>query len=123
MATAAPSRVTDRYEAGIREPLLRLRRAIRGYLVVESLARIVMWACLWCWVTFVFDWGLFQLFNVDYVRDGSQAVRNLWRGVFIPTLVVGLGVIVYQVISRLMTTLRDPALALALERRFPVILG
>lgn len=120
-AEATPSTANDRAE--IQQPLARLRRAIHSYILIDGLAQVMIWSCLWCWLTFLLDWGLFQLFNLDYVRDGSQGVRNLWRAIFIPALVAGLCIIIYQVVARLVANLREPALALVLERRFPGILG
>src|SRR5262245_58088193 len=123
MATVEAAPATNDYRTEIREPLARLRRAIRAYILLDGLARVVIWTGLWCLATFLLDWGLFQVFNLDYVRDGSQGVRNLWRAIFIPALVAGLCVIIYQVVARLVANLREPALALVLERRFPGVLG
>jgi hypothetical protein len=108
----------------ISSPLAKLQRAIRGYVVLEGLALAAIWACAWLWATFLIDWGMFRLFGVDYIRDGSDTARIVLRGLFTLTLWGGLAYFLgYKVLYRLLATFNEPALALVLERRFPGVLG
>jgi hypothetical protein len=105
-------------------PLVRLRRAIRSYVVVEGLALAVSLACIWFWIVFLMDWGTFALLGVDYLRDSPAALHGAVRIGFLGVLAVGLlAVVGYKVFYRLIATFNQASLALVLERRFPGILG
>ena len=107
------------------QPLARLQRSIRRYVILEGVAWLVIFACLWAVFTFLCDWGLlFALFGLDYLRDGGPAVSWFLRSVFLGTLCVGIGVVlVYHFLYRLSATFSRDELALVLERRFPHLLG
>lgn len=123
MATAT-SPVATHYPDRIVQPLVRLRRAIRAYVVAEAIAIGLTLACVWFWTTFLIDWGLFQVFGYDYLRDGAPASRFVLRGLFVLSLIGGIGFIVgYKFLYRWLASFRESALALVFERRFADILG
>jgi hypothetical protein len=107
------------------QPLARLQRGIRRYILLEGMAWLVIFTCLWAAVTFFFDWGLlFALCGVDYIRDGGPAVAWFLRSLFLGTLGVGAVILMgYHFIYRLAVTFSRDELALVLERRFPHLLG
>src|SRR5215510_6300544 len=96
MATALETRRTSPslIRPEIASPLVKLRRAIRTYVVIEGLALAAAWICVWLWATFLIDWGMFAVFGADYVRDGSETARILLRGLFTLTLWGGLAYII-----------------------------
>ncbi len=122
-ATATPESTTPAGEPRIARPLSRLRQAIRIYVTVEGVALCATFACLWFWGTLLVDWGLFKLFGIDYLRDGSPAVVFFFRAIFLLSLTAVLALIVgYRIVYRLSAVFRGPALALVFERRFPKVL-
>ncbi len=124
MATVTREPTAALAEPRIVHPLTRLRQAIRTYVTVEGLALCVILACLWFWLTLGLDYGVFRLFGMDYLRDGSTVVSVLLRAIFLGSLLGGLGLLVgYKIVYRLTAIFRGPALALVFERRFPKMLG
>jgi hypothetical protein len=107
------------------QPLTRLQQAIRRYVLLEGLAWLVIFVCLWAAVAFLFDWGLlFALFGLDYLRDGGPAVVWFLRVLFVGSLGFGVAWVVgYHFLYRLSATFSQDELALVLERRFPQLLG
>src|SRR5262245_30020853 len=124
MATVVEESPATFAEPRIVHPLVRLRQAIRAYVTVEGVALCVIFVSLWFWVTLGLDYGLFRLFGVDYVRDGSPAVIFFLRAIFLLSLLGALAVLIgYKIVYRLVAAFREPALALVYERRFPEVLG
>src|SRR5262245_12404330 len=113
------TRLTPRIE----HPLQRLRRAIRTYVVVEAMALATIFVSAWFWGTFLLDYGMFWLFGLDYLREGSHGFIVFLRLVFLVTLVAGLSWIAFKLARQLAATFSTSALALVLERRFAGILG
>ncbi|MCS7168371.1 MAG: hypothetical protein RMI91_13515 [Gemmatales bacterium] len=107
----------------IRRSLQRLRRGIRAYIVTEVVLQAIIAAALWFWALFAVDFGLFLVFGLDYIRDGSAATIFLFRGFWWLLLFTGLIYLVgYRLVYRLLVSFRPEALALVLERRFPQVL-
>src|SRR5438067_2858081 len=119
MSTAIPSRIPAQAQERIRSPLHQLRGAIRRYIVLESLATLLILVSLWYWLGLGFDYGLFKLTGVDYVQLLPHWMR--WAGLlFVAGLVA---VLVTLKLVRLTRSFRDESLALVLERKFPKLLG
>jgi hypothetical protein len=104
----------------IGEPLRRLRRAIRLYVFAEGLARVLLYLGLWFWLGILADYGVFELFAVDWVQELPRSVR----GVILLVLTFGLLVLIAITwLWRLLPGIREQALAIILERRFSGLLG
>jgi hypothetical protein len=104
----------------VRDPLGRLRRYIRGYVLLEGLAVLVIYLALWFWVGLLVDYGVFRAFTVDWVQELPRG----FRAALLAILALGLlTLLVVTVFTRLFREFRDAALALVLERRFPALLG
>ncbi|WP_417380551.1 hypothetical protein [Gimesia sp.] len=96
----------------ITDLLNRLRGKIRRYILLEGAAKLLAVVGLIFWVSFVVDWGYFQLshfelpvwFRASFVLISLTMILVL-AGTFI--------------LFRLMTKMRKKSLALVLERRFP----
>ncbi len=103
----------------IRHPLDRLRRAIRTYVGIESLALLVLFLSACFWLGLAFDYGLFKAFGVDWVQELPIWFRQAVRIVVVALL--------FYFLARGFVTLvrrfRNNALALVLEQRFPEQLG
>jgi len=104
----------------IEQPLRRLRQAIRIYVFAEGLARVLFYLGLWFWLGLLADYGVFELFAVDWVQELPRSVR----GVILSALTLGLLVLIAMTwLWRLLGGIREQALAIILERRFPALLG
>ncbi len=93
-------------EPSIRQVLDALRRRIRWYVWVEGLAWALAWLGAAFWASLAIDW---------YLKPALAARQ------FVLTL-AGLGlawVLFYTVLRRAFVPLRDPSMALLLERYFP----
>jgi hypothetical protein len=104
----------------IGEPLRRLRRGIRLYIFAEGLALVLLYLGLWFWLGLLADYGVFELFAVDWVQELPRSVR------VVILVAAGLGFLVliaWTWLWRLMPGIREQALAIILERRFPGLLG
>jgi hypothetical protein len=103
----------------IRHPLDRLRRGIRTYVGIESLARIVLFLAACFWIGLAFDYGIFKAFAVDWVQELPEWMRQATR-------IIVVAVLLYLLARSLVSLVRrfqDKALALVLEQRFPEQLG
>src|SRR6266851_1088189 len=110
----------DESQRRVRHPLQRLRSYIRTYVTAEGLAILALFVSLWFWIGLLLDFGFSKAFGVDWV----QVVPWGLRAVVLAGLVTGLVVLVaFKVLVRLLREFRDSALALLLERRFPLALG
>jgi hypothetical protein len=110
----------DESQRRVRHPLQRLRSYIRSYVTAEGLAVLGLYLALWFWIGLLLDFGFFKLFGVDWV----QLVPYSLRAVALAGLVTGLvALVAFKVLLRLLREFRDNALALLLERRFPLALG
>src|SRR5579862_179579 len=117
---AAPKVPLNEAQRKIRHPLDRLRAWIRAYVTVEGALVLGIYLALWFWIGLALDYGLFKLFDYDWVQDMPWVVR----AVVLLLLVAGLlAAVTLKVFLRLFTEFRDAALALVLEHRFPKILG
>ena len=115
-----PSFDRDESQRRVRHPLQRLRSYIRSYVTAEGLAILGMYVALWFWIGLLFDFGFFKAFGVDWVQIAPWELR----AVVLAGLLLGLvAVVASKVLFRLLREFRDNALALLLERRFPVLLG
>ena len=104
---------------GIKHPLDRLRRVIRTYVGIESLAILAIFLSACFWLGLLFDYGVFKAFGVDWVQELPDWFRQATR-----ILVVA---VLFYLVARSFVTLvrrfRNNALALVLEQRFPEQLG
>ncbi|HEV8062955.1 MAG TPA: hypothetical protein VGP68_23950 [Gemmataceae bacterium] len=116
-----PTRPTgsDTPAESIRHPLDRLRRAIRTYVGIESLALLVLFLSGCFWLGLAFDYGLFKAFGVDWVQELPVWLRQAVRIVVVALLFYLLA----RSIMALVRRFRNNALALVLEQRFPEQLG
>ncbi|MFO0897119.1 MAG: hypothetical protein U0836_06770 [Pirellulales bacterium] len=90
--------------------LARLRAAIRRYVLVQGLARAVVWLGLMFWLSLAVDWFFEPPVGL---RAAVLAIAGL-----------GLAAVLYRdVLRRLIAPLADTSLALVLERRFPQLGG
>ncbi len=96
----------------IRKLLAKLRRRIRGYVLAEGLAWLAIVACLLFWLSLTLDASYFHLTRLELPRG-----FRLTFDVLAACLLVGL--FCQRVVLRQFRRLRDPSLALLLERRFP----
>ncbi len=110
--------VTDTPAADVFGPLDRLRRALVRYVLWDALAVLALGLAVWFWLGFALDYGLFKLTGVDLVEDAPTWVR----GLVLAALAGLLGYVTVRAGRRLWGTISYPALALALERRFPAAL-
>lgn len=107
----------------IRRSLQLVRRGIRTFIMSEFVLYAFLSVAIWFGTMFTVDYGLFLLFGVDYIRDGSTAgiflFRALWWAIFLGGSAYLIG---YRLLYRLLASFRPEALALILERRFPQLL-
>ncbi|HWL07616.1 MAG TPA: hypothetical protein VNQ76_04370 [Planctomicrobium sp.] len=96
----------------IRHVLVRLKRWIRRYVLVEGIAATIALACLLFWLTYGIDFAYFQL---------SQLELPHWFRVVCTVLMTMLiaGVAIVWLGARLFRRMKEEDLALALERKFP----
>lgn len=100
-------------------PLARLRRVIRGYVLVEGVLLALILCCLWFWFSIALDFLLQRYLDIDLL-DSAPAVRWVMMAVF----AVGISAIVlWYIFRRLFRDFRPASLALVLEKRFPELLG
>ena len=100
-------------------PLDRLRRAVVRYVLLDAVASLALGLAVWFWAGLALDLGLFKLVGLDWVEDAPRWVRAA-----VPLAVVGLvGWVGWRTGRRLRGRISYPALALAVERRFPAELG
>src|SRR5436309_325779 len=59
----------------LREPLGRLRRSIRLYVLAEGLGLIVLYLALWFWFGLLLDYGVFRVFTIDWVQELPHGLR------------------------------------------------
>ncbi|QDT90722.1 hypothetical protein [Gimesia algae] len=96
----------------ITDLLNRLRGKIRKYILLEGAAKLFAVVGMIFWISFVVDWGYFQLshFELPVWFRASFVLLSL------STILV---LAATFILFRLMTKMRKKALALVLERRFP----
>lgn len=129
MSTLAPERkivrTTPALRPSLQGPLVRLQAAIRRYIVLESLALVVIAGFLWALLSIGFDWGLlFQLFGFDYLREGTSSIQAVLRFGMILVLVGVVGwIVVRYLVMRLVKPISTSDLALAIERKFGQRMG
>jgi hypothetical protein len=122
MATITTSRpASEREESSldVGGPLQELRRYVRVYVAVNGLAIVLVYLALWFWIGLAVDYGFFRAFTIDWVQELPRWFRAAVLAVLATT---GLVLALAQV-ARLVRGLRNTALALVLERRFPLHLG
>lgn len=126
MSTATTTRLVQRkapspLSSGLTSPLASLHTAIRRYVVLETLALLVLAASIWSLVSLCFDWGIFfKLFGFDYLREGSPGVQTFLRTSALLILVGVAGWIIWRyLVVRMLKPLTASDLAMALERRYP----
>jgi hypothetical protein len=90
----------------IRRALASLRARVRRYVVIESLALMVVWLGVAFWATLAIDWFF----------EPPAIVRMMLLAAAGFTL---LGIIARKLVERLAVTLTDANMATLLERRFP----
>lgn len=126
MSTATTTRMATRtapanLRSGLTSPLAKLQSAIRRYVILETLAVLVIAASIWMVISLVIDWAIFfKLFGFDYLREAPPGLQTFLRTSAL--LVLG-GVFVWLLwrflIVRLLKPLTPSDLAMALERRYP----
>ena len=120
--------VSDR-TARVRHPLEAVRKFIRRYVLLESVALVFLGVACWFWIGLVLDFGLFRSVAFDWMQEldfvDSTRQGSLWvRGIILIVVLGLLGwLLVSRLVLRLMREFSDPAVALVLERRFPRQLG
>jgi hypothetical protein len=115
-----PAPVETTAARAIGEPLRRLRRGIRLYVFAEGLALVLVYVGLWFWLGLLADYGVFEIFAVDWVQELPRSVR----GVILLALTAGFFFLVSITwLRRLLPGIREQALAIILERRFSGLLG
>src|SRR5580704_19773701 len=70
----------------IKHPLDRLRRAIRTYVGIESLALLVLFLSGCFWLGLLFDYGIFKAFGVDWVQELPDWFRQATRIIVVAML-------------------------------------
>jgi hypothetical protein len=112
----APAGFRDDQPGVVRQPiaaiLSQLRRRIRGYVLLEGIALLLVVCGGLFWLTFALDWAYFQLTAMElplWFRQAAavSAVALLAAGVM------------FWIVLRYFARFRARALALVLERRFP----
>lgn len=104
----------------IHEPLARLRQRIRFYVIMEGLLLAGLYLATWFWISLAVDYGLFRLFTIDLVQGAPYS----FRAVLLTGLLAGLlAIVVLRILLRALLALGDRALAMVLERRFPIELN
>src|SRR5690349_3863124 len=120
VAPSSPARV-ERDHGRIRHPLVRLRKYINSYVMVEAVALVALVLTLAFWAGFWLDYGVFKLTGFDWVQmPGSFWFRLVVLVGFITAM---LCLVAFVALTRFFKDFRDTALALILEKRFPKILG
>ncbi|MCA8990463.1 MAG: hypothetical protein KDA88_00705 [Planctomycetaceae bacterium] len=96
----------------IQTTLAGLRQRIRNYILVEGLSGVVAIACGLFWITYFVDLLHFQVSKLELPGWIRTLFLLAMAGTFLTTLCV-------WVFFRYFRSLRERALALVLERRFP----
>ncbi|MEX1228910.1 MAG: hypothetical protein WEB58_01645 [Planctomycetaceae bacterium] len=96
----------------IRTLLARLRSQIRRYLLLQGIASVIIVLGLMFWGMLALDWGYFQISRLELPR-WFRAVLT-----FASIIAVGASLFVW-VILQIFRKLRNKALVLLLEKRFP----
>ncbi|MDA1213999.1 MAG: hypothetical protein O2955_15900 [Planctomycetota bacterium] len=96
----------------IRQLLIRLRSQIRRYLLLQGIASVIIVLGLMFWGMLVLDWGYFQISRLELPR-GFRIVLT-----FASICILGFSLFMW-VILQYFRQLRNKALVLLLERRFP----
>ncbi len=92
----------------VRRKVRSLRWLVRGYVLLEGFATVIIGGCLAFWASLAFDWSF----------EPSPLVRVL-LGIGV---LLALAVVIWKaLLSRLFTPLSDSSLALLVERTFPHI--
>src|SRR5581483_9502132 len=104
----------------VQRPLQGLRSRIRFYVLAEGICLAGIFLALWFWIGLALDYGFFKLFRLDWVEELPAA----FRAVLLWGILVGfLALLVFRLFFRLLHSLSNRALALVLERRFPIELN
>lgn len=90
----------------VTELLGKLRRQIRRYVWREGLAQTIAWLGIAFWATLAIDWFFEPSSRVRAAMLAAGIGGVLW-------------IVVQRIVRRMMTPLRDSAMALLLERCFP----
>src|SRR5262245_57602663 len=126
MSTVAPSSAAriERDHGRIRHPLVRLRKYINAYVIVEAIGLVALVLTLAFWVGFWLDFGVFKATGFDWVQSMGRTPSFVFRLVVLLAFAAAmLGMVAFVALTRFFKDFRDTALALILERRFPKILG
>jgi hypothetical protein len=115
--------------AQVRHPLETVRRLIRRYVILESLAIVILGVALWFWIGLLLDFGLFRaaafdwMLELDFLDPSGQG--SFWVRALVAIAVLGLlgYLLVSRLALRMMREFSDAAVAVVLERRFPRQLG
>lgn len=92
MATVlSEPRRPEHYEPRVHGPLDRLRGFIRLYVGTEVLASLAVFLAAWYWLGVILDYGLFRVFNIDWVQEVPwRPVRAMQLGFLLAALPVAL---------------------------------
>ncbi len=92
--------------------LAKLRRKVRGYVVIEAAALLIVWLVVTFWCALVVDY-LPVTFGLDEL---SQVARTV---VLTTILVSAIWILWHFLLRRIFVSLPDSSMALLLERTFP----
>jgi hypothetical protein len=129
MATAPTQSLTDER---IVSPLAKLNSALRTYVIIEGVLIAGLFLAAYFWIGLLLDYGVFKLTGAEWVRsvfknttiDWVQWLPAIVRRIILAGVgVTFVGLLLWHIAYRLMSTFSDESLALLLERRFPQELG
>jgi hypothetical protein len=92
--------------------LARLRRRIRGYVLLEGVALLCIVCGVLFWLTLALDWAYFRITALELPRWFREAVA-------VAAIVLVVAGLMFWIVLRYFARFRARALALVLERRFP----
>src|SRR5262249_34198120 len=123
VAPSSPARI-ERDHGRIRHPLVRLRKYINAYVIIEAIGLVALVLTLAGWLGFWLDYGVFKGTGFDWVQALGRTPSFVFRLVVLLAFAAAMvGMVSFVAMTRFFKDFRDPALALALENRFPKILG
>ncbi len=100
----------------ILHPLHRLRSRISQYVIIESILFIFLFLISWFWIGLALDFGVFWLFDLDWVQELSVSFR---AGILVIISLALVSLIITKLFIRLIKDFSARNLALVLENRFP----
>ncbi len=96
----------------IRSLLTRLKSQIRRYLLIQGVASVIVVFGLIFWGTMLLDWGYFQLSRLELPRWFRATLT------FLSLCSIGTAIVSW-IVLQLFRRLRNQALVMLLEKRFP----